>query len=226
MSTVLEPKVPSQFAFPEDWSIADLRDHLGGVSAERVRLFPFPGTATEEQAVQISERGGGLYELVDGILVEKPVGQFESYLAGQLIFLLQSYLEVNRHGILLAPDGPFRLSPRIMRMPDVAFVAWKQLPDGKLPKEKVLKVCPDLAIEILSDSNTKREMKKKLGEYFEAGTRLVWYIDPRNRAATIYTALDEGQRIEADGTLDGRDLLPGFTLRLGDLFARAEGPPK
>ena len=226
MSTVIEPIVRSQTTFPEDWSMADLRDHLGGVAAERVRLFPFPGTATEDQAVQISERGEGLYELVDGILVEKPVGQLESYLAGQLIFLLQSYLEANRRGILLAPDGPFRLSPRIMRMPDVAFVAWERLPERRLPKDKVLKVCPDLAVEILSEGNTKREMQLKLAEYFQAGTRLVWYIDPRDRTATIYTAVDQAQRIDADGILDGRDVLPGFTLRLGDLFARAEGPPQ
>ncbi len=60
----------------------------------------------------------------------------------------------------------------------------------------------------------------KLKEYFQAGTRLVWYIDPQTRSARIFTAPDQGVEIDASGKLDGRDVLPGFELRLGELFDR------
>ena len=118
--------------------------------------------------------------------------------------------------------GQLRILPRTMRIPDVAFIGWNRFPDGKLPKDRVFHVAPDLAVEILSDGNTQQEMAMKLDEYFQAGTRLVWYIDPRTRSATIYTARNQATTIDATGQLEGRDVLPGFTLRLGELFGRAE----
>lgn len=66
-------------------------------------------------------------------------------------------------------------------------------------------------------------MQRKLREYFQSGTRLVWYIDPQRRTARIYTAPGQWVDIDETGFLSGGDLLPGFQLRLGDLFDRAEG---
>ena len=81
-----------------------------------------------------------------------------------------------------------------------------------------------MAAEILSKSNTPAEMKRKRREYFEAGVKLVWLIDPKTRTANVYTAPEEPTFIDRDGVLDGGNVLPGFKLPLAELFARAEPP--
>jgi Uma2 family endonuclease len=65
-------------------------------------------------------------------------------------------------------------------------------------------------------------MELKLRENFEAEVRLVWYIDPRSRTARIYCGLDQFETIDANGMLEGHDVLPGFQVRLGELFERAD----
>jgi Uma2 family endonuclease len=80
-------------------------------------------------------------------------------------------------------------------------------------------LAPDLAAEILSESNTPAEIDQKLREYFQSGTRLVWVVDPVSRTAAIYRAAGKPERtISEDEMLDGADVIPGFLLRLGDLF--------
>jgi Uma2 family endonuclease len=80
---------------------------------------------------------------------------------------------------------------------------------------------PDLAVEVLSKSNTEKEMKRKLREYFEAGTRLVWLVDPKARTVRVYTSPRKFKLLTEDQTLDGGEVLPGFELSLRKLFARA-----
>ena len=79
----------------------------------------------------------------------------------------------------------------------------------------------DLAVEVLSRGNTPKEMRRKLGEYFEAGVRLVWFVYPKTQTAEVYTSPTEMRRIGKSQSLDGGDVLPGFKLPLRKLFARA-----
>lgn len=200
----------------------DLQQHLGGIPLNRIRLFPPPGMATEADALRMDDQEDCICELVDGVLVEKDMSTFESYLAMILGHLLHNYLETNNCGMILGEAGQLRILPTKMRIPDVAFIQWGRFPGGQFPKERVYKIAPDLAVEILSEGNTKEEMELKLDEYFEAGVRLVWYIDPKPRTACIYTARDQMTTIGLDGNLEGGDVLPGFSLRLGELFERAD----
>jgi Uma2 family endonuclease len=209
-----------QPVLPREWSMADLQQHLGNVPPKRIRLFPPLGTATVQDALSIADHEGVLCELVDGVLVEKVMASYEAILAGILIGLLNEYLHKNPCGVAMPGDGPVRLLPRRMRYPDVSFISWDRFPNRKLPDAAVYEVAPDLAVEILSEGNTEGEMDVKLKEYFQAGVRLVWYIDPRSRTARIFIAVDREQFIEETGVLDGRDVLPGFRLRLGELFER------
>ena len=71
-----------------------------------------------------------------------------------------------------------RLFPGQVRIPDVAFISWKRYPKGKRRRGEIPTVAPDLVVEILSKGNTPKEMKRKLDEYFQAGVRLVWYVNP------------------------------------------------
>jgi Uma2 family endonuclease len=109
------------------------------------------------------------------------------------------------------------LSSRAVRLPDVAFISHKKF-RGKLPLEPVPEIAPDLAVEVLSESNTRREIDRKIGEYFAAGTELVWIIDPATRSAVTYTAPDQSQPIPPEGVLDGANVLPGFQLSLAEVF--------
>jgi Uma2 family endonuclease len=91
-------------------------------------------------------------------------------------------------------------------MPDLAFVAWEQLPSKYVPKEPIADFAPRLAVEVLCTENTAQEMRLKLNEYFEAGVRLVWYVDPDTRTVEAYTGPDDVRRFSEEDTLDGAPL--------------------
>jgi Uma2 family endonuclease len=203
---------------------ADLLRRLGDVPPERVRLHPSPGTATEKDLAKLDKP---LCELVDGVLVEKPMGYVESLLAMLLGHFLWDHVRKKDLGIVLGADGAVRMMPGLVRVPDLSFVSWKRLPGRVLPTEPIPGLVPDLAVEVLSESNTPAEMKRKLGEYFQAGVRLVWYVDPKARTVRVYHAPERSTLIPENGTLKGAKVLPGFALPLTELFAlvpRAEEP--
>ena len=188
----------------------------------RVLLQPTPGTATVADAEAILRLEKRLCELVDGILVEKAMGWYESVLACVLIQLLRNHVGPQRLGIVAGEGGIVQLAPRLVRIPDVAFFARHRLPDGKLPTKPIPSLVPDLAVEVLSVSNTAAEMQRKLRDYFEAGVVLVWYLDPEKRVVRVYEAVDRMISLDEAGTLDGGVVLPGFTLRVRDWLDAAE----
>ncbi len=203
-------------------TVADLAARFGPMPLSRFRFSPFPGTATEEDVVRLQERERRLYELVDGILVEKAMSYAESMLAGFLIHMIHIWLDQHRLGVVAGEGGMMRLAPGLVRIPDVSFVRWEQFPNRKVTLEPVPDLHPDLAIEVLSLSNTAEEMERKLHDFFTSGAKLVWYVDPRGRTVTVYTAPDQSTVLREDQTLDGGAVLPGFTLPLRQLFAELE----
>ncbi len=211
---------------PTEWTLADLQAHLGGIPPERIRLYPPPGMATEQDVLNIADHEDRWCELVDGILVEKVMASFESLIACTLIQWQKNFLDVHPLGVVLGEGGALHILPRRMRIPDVSFIRWERFPERKLPRDRVFRVAPDLAVEILSEGNTEGEMRIKLGEYFRAGVRLVWLIDPEARSARVYTGVDQCDVVDENGVLDGRDVLPGFQFRLGDLIDAVPREPK
>ena len=203
-------------------TFADLLRQIGDVPLDRIRVRPAPGTATEKDVIEALDGPEKLIcELVDGVLVEKAVGSKESLLAGLIVQLLWNHLDKDDLGVVLPGDGPVRLKLGLVRIPDVSFIPWSRMPGGVFPDDPIAPVVPTLAIEVLSESNTKAEMARKLRDYFDAGVRLVWFIEPTTEAATVYTSLTKARQIDAEGTLEGGKVLPGFTLPLKSLFARA-----
>ena len=81
-------------------------------------------------------------------------------------------------------------------------------------------------MEVLSESNTPKEMERKLHEYFAAGVRLVWYVDPEKRIVEVFTRPDQSTRLTEKDTLDGGDVLPGFQLSVASLFSRLPEPER
>jgi len=214
--------LPSSIVPPGD-TAADLLRRLGRVPPWRVRLTPPPGTAKEKDVIQAERRTGRLCELIDGTLVEKVMGGYESAVAAAMIYFLKTHLRGRRLGVVLAPDGLLRILPRQVRIPDVAFLSWRRLGSRRWKRQPIVPAAPDLAVEVLSKGNTKAEMKRKLRDYFAAGVRLVWFIDPRTRTAESYVGPEQFETIDEHGVLSGGEVLPGFKLALRDLFAEAEG---
>lgn len=202
-------------------TVADLVERLDDIPLSRIRLRPVPGTATEQDVIHAESRFGRLCELVDGILVEKAVGHYESRVGGVVFHRIESFLEDHDLGIAYPADGMTRLLDGLIRLPDVSFYSWRHFPDRLLPVGQVLNVAPDLPVEVLSPSNTRKEMARKRKEYFLGGCKLVWEINPIKKTVRVYTAPDVSIVVREKGTLDGGNVLPGFKLSVAALFARA-----
>jgi Uma2 family endonuclease len=203
---------------PTDVTLVDLTALFGPMPAWRIRTAPKPGTATEEDVLEIEAREHRLCELVDGVLVEKTMGYWESYLAAELARVLGNFVRPRLLGIVTGEAGMTRLFPGLVRIPDAAFAAREKFPDGRVPREPIPTLVPDLVAEVLSKSNTAEEMSAKLADYFHAGVRLVWYIDPRQRTVQVFAGPTTSHLLCESDTLTGGDVLPGFALPLRDFF--------
>jgi Uma2 family endonuclease len=203
-------------------TLDELLHQLGDIPASRVRVSPAPGQATVQDVIDIHDKERRLCELVDGTLVEKPVGYRESVIAIALAGFLRAFVIPRNLGVVTGESGMIKLFAALVRIPDVAFASWSRLPGGKVPIEPVPRLAPDLTVEVLSASNTPAEINRKRGEYFDAGVRLVWIIDIEKRTVSVYTAPDFPVALTELDTLDGGAVLPGFSLKLSELFAELD----
>lgn len=210
---------PAQYKMLDEFLTA-----LGNIAPERVCFTPAPTTATKRDLLRLHRRSGKRFELVDGTLVENPMGSPESYLAMELGCLLRIYLTSHDMGFLYGSDALIEVNPGQVRGPDVSFVSWAKRPQKTVPGEPISDLVPDLTVEVLSPANTRGEIARKLSEYFTGGVRLVWVIDPRKRTAAIHTSPEDSTLLDESGTLDGGDVLPGFRVPLAKLFERLEKP--
>jgi Uma2 family endonuclease len=205
----------------------ELLESLGGISPKRVRLTPTPGTATVRDVIRLLDRHKRKFELVDGTLVEKVMGLKESVVALELGSILKDW---NRHvgniGMIAGADGPFHLYLRLVRVPDLSFTNWDRLPGRRVPDEPVPDAAPNLAVEVLSVSNTRQEMERKLKEYFLSDVEVVWFVDPEKRTVRLFTSPDEVLELGEGDTLDGGRVLPGFSVPVARLFADLGEAPR
>jgi Uma2 family endonuclease len=208
---------------PPDETIADLLERLGHVPPERIRLRPFPGTATETDVLAAAAAADKrVCELIDGVLVEKAMGFRESLLAMFLGALLEAFVRPRNRGLVTGEQGTVRLFAGRVRIPDVAFTNWDRLPGRRVPTAPIPDLAPNLAVEVLSPSNTAGEMALKRQDYFAARVELVWEIDPDARTVSVYTDPTTVTVLTETDTLDGGAVLPGFTLPLQELFAQLD----
>lgn len=209
-------------AAPPEPTLADIYRRFGPIPLRRVRLHPYP--ATEGDVVEINDREDRLYELIDGILLEKDMGFREGYLACVLIQILRSFVVPRKLGAVNGADGMMRLAPGLVRIPDVSFCTWDQFPNRQVQDTPVPALHPDLAVEVLSRGNTDQEMDEKLRDYFASGAALVWLVDPGPRTVLVFTSPDRAaaRTLTATDTLDGGAVLPGFAVPVRDLFAELD----
>lgn len=220
MSTAL-PSAPG-FDFTPPVTVRDVIEQFAGIAADRIRLDPSPGKATEEDVVRIHDEEDRLFELIDGTLVEKIMGYRESLVAVFIATCLNNFVLPRKLGKVSGADGMMKLFPNLVRIPDVAFASWQRFEGGKIPTRPVPALVPDLAVEVLSEGSTPAEMERKLKDYFRAGVRLAWLVDCEQRTVAVYTSPANPQVQGASATLTGGDVLPGFELPLAELFAELD----
>jgi len=172
--------------------------------------------ATEDDLLATPE-DGKKYELVDGEIRVSPMGNRQSAVIAQLAALLVVFVKQHRLGYVMAGDAGFRLPSKNVRCPDVSFVATGRFSDDKVPDD-FGDLAPDLAVEVLSPHDRPRYVLDKVGEYLEAGVRLIWVIDPPKARAVVYRSLSHVRELGPEDELSGEDVLPGFRCRLSDII--------
>jgi Uma2 family endonuclease len=161
---------------------------------------------------------GKIYELHNGVLVEVAGSALKHTGLGVWIahLLLVFKDEHDLGGIVTGADGTFVFNRYNTRIPDVGYISEERA--EQQDTSRFAQGAPDLAIEIVSPSNTPQEMQQKAGEFLSFGTRLVWIVDPVARTVDVYRPGGERTIYRGDMTLDGGDVLPGLNLPLATLF--------
>jgi Uma2 family endonuclease len=173
-------------------------------------------TITDDELLRLP-KDGNKYELVDGEIRLSPAGGRHGEISLALGSEIRAFVKPRRLGKVFDSSTGFRMLSRNVRSPDVSFVAADRLPGGKAPVG-FFEIRPDLAVEVLSPSDPTGEILQRILEYFAGGTRLMWIIDPEARRATIYHSPTAVREVDATGSLDGEDVIPGFHCVLADLL--------
>ncbi len=162
---------------------------------------------------------GSKQELVRGEVVNMPSPGFRhGEVQLQIGFLIKTYLKANPIGRVATESGTVtERKPDTVRGPDVSFYSVARMPPG-LEVPKYHTETPDLCVEVVSPSNSMRKLKDKAKEYLFAGVRVVWIVDPADRTVTIIIEPLQSRVLEAEATLDGGDVLPGFSCKVSEFF--------
>jgi Uma2 family endonuclease len=163
---------------------------------------------------------GFRYELVRGeIRRMPPAGSEHGAVIMHLGGPLYQFVKGHDLGVVFGAETGFKIAsdPDTVRAPDLAFVRRERIPEGGIPKQ-FWPGAPDLAVEVISPSDTYTEVEEKVNDWLAAGTRLVLVLNPRTRTATVYTSLTDVMRLTESDVLDGGAVLPGFTCRVAELF--------
>ena len=160
-----------------------------------------------------------LYEVVDGLRVEVPaMGTRENYLASLLVTMLTNHVRPKQLGFAVM-ENLFNLGPDTpQRRPDVAFVSKNRWPKREVPSVNAWPVVPDLAVEIVSHSNTAWEIAGKVDEYLRAGVIAVWVIYPELKQVYVHESSSSVRVVGMDGHLEGGQFLPGLSIPIASLF--------
>jgi Uma2 family endonuclease len=172
-----------------------------------------------EAFIRLPENAGKDWELIGGRVVEVVANNYSSEIAAIMLVLLGGFVLPRKLGRLTGADGGYIINGE-RYIPDVAFISFARQP--KASREAYNPNPPELAVEVLSPSNSESEMRIKLANYLLAGT-LLWVIDPDKQHIEVYAPGEAPRTININGTLDGGTVLPGFTLNVADIFAQAQG---
>ena len=183
-----------------------------GYEQAAISLAPLETDMTLEEFLESDlER----YEYVKGELIPMPPPSGEhGDISSNVQWYLYSHVRANQLGRVYTSDTGFLIGDRML-MPDVAFVALARLPDDR---RKAFSISPDLAIEIVSPTDIQYRVIEKAFVYLDAGTRLVWVIEPVGQTVTVYRSKTDIKTLTYEDTLTGEDVVEGFSCQVAQLF--------
>ena len=167
---------------------------------------------TDEELMQLPD-DGYKYEYIDGELEMSPAGMRHERIGVKLLRKLDEFVEKLGLGGVYGSNTGYRMKSGNVLSPDVSFVRKSRLPEGKSP-EGFGHFAPDLAVEILSPSDSLNKVEKKVAEYFENGSELVWVMNPKKRITNVYISMASIKVLQENEDLTGEKALPGFSCRL------------
>ena len=173
---------------------------------------------TAEEASQVTVPGKS-FELVRGrLVVMEPPSTEHGRIQANISFVLSSFVRMRDLVAVFGQDTGFKIAsnPDTVRGPDVSFAVKERL--AELPTRGYAAFAPDLVIEIVSPGDRPGELLAKIGDWLDAGARLAWVIDPQRQEARVYRPDGSLTLIAADGSLDGEDVLPGFSASLSEMI--------
>ena len=174
---------------------------------------------TAEELERLSVPGKQL-ELVRGqLIVREPPGTWHGGVQTTLSSLVDGHVRPRGLGRVFGQDTGFKLrsNPDTVRAPDLAFIARERIP--LVPRRGYAELAPDLVAEILSPDDRPGEVLAKIGDWLDAGTKLVWVLDPEREEARVHRQDGTISLLASDGSLDGEDVLPGFACPLREVYA-------
>lgn len=180
-----------------------------------------PKLITAEEFFELPDPpDGSKQELVRGEVVTMPPPTFEhGEVQVNVAGYIWTFLKSNKIGRVVTESGTVTdRKPDTVRGPVISYYSKERLP----LEQRVVKyadVSPDLCVEVISPSNTRKQMRDKIKEYFFAGVRMVWMVDPEDHSVAVFLAPNESRTVYENGTLDGGEVLPGFSCKVADLFA-------
>jgi Uma2 family endonuclease len=177
-------------------------------------------TTTADDLLRMRD-DGFRYELVRGELRKmSPAGHKHGRIAGNITASLGPHVVANQLGRVYVADAGFLIAsdPDTVRAPDAAFVSQKRL-DEVGDVEGYWPGAPDLLVEVISPGDTYTEVEEKVLEWLEAGARMVVVVNPRKHAVTVYRSLTDIVVLTENDTLDGGDVVPGWTMAVKEIFA-------
>ena len=141
------------------------------------------------------------------------------YIVGIIYRALFAFVDARQLGEVFGDGVGYLLSrnPDTVRGPGVSFISDNHVPKGEIP-DSVWPVAPDLAVEIVSTNDRATEINDKVQQYLAASVPLVWVVWPKTRTVTIYTPDESPRDLTTTDTIDGMDMLPGFSLPVAELF--------
>jgi Uma2 family endonuclease len=163
---------------------------------------------------------GFRYELVKGELRKmSPSGWEHGVVVVNITLLLGQYVRTNQLGVCCGAETGFKIAsdPDTVRAPDLGFVSRERIPEGGVPKT-FWPGSPDLAVEVLSPGDTRREVDEKVEDWLESGARAVWVINPKKHVVTVYRSMTDVTRLSEEDELEGGDVVPGFRCKVSEIF--------
>ena len=174
---------------------------------------------TADELLRMSN-DGFRYELIEGRLKKmSPAGSEHGAIIGRLTKRLAHIIEENQLGVVFGAETGFRLAqdPDTVLAPDIAFIQSSRIPAAGLPKA-FWPGTPDLAVEVLSPSDSAKEAEQKVNDWLDHGCSMVWVVSPKQKTITVYCSKTDITILSENETLDGRDVVPEFQCSVQEIF--------